>query len=74
VDGFAFDAEALLVASRLGIEVVEVPVVAEDRQGSKVRLSGDAVRMLADVWKVRRAAAAGVYDETRENRVRDLAD
>jgi glycosyltransferase involved in cell wall biosynthesis len=74
VDGFAFDAEALLIAARLGIEVVEVPVVAEDRQGSKVRLGGDAVTMLGDVWKVRRAAAAGAYDETRENRVRDLAD
>jgi hypothetical protein len=71
VDGFAFDAEVLLIASRLGLEVVEVPVVAEDRQGSKVRLSGDAVAMLADIWKVRRAAAAGAYDEIR---VRDLAD
>ena len=70
VDGFAFDAEALLVARRLGIEVVEVPVTAEDRQGSKVRLRGDALRMLADVWKVRRAAAGGVYEETR---VRDVA-
>jgi glycosyltransferase involved in cell wall biosynthesis len=65
VDGFAFDAEALLVAKRLGLEVVEVPVTAEDRQGSKVRVGGDALRMLADVWKVRRAAARGVYDETR---------
>jgi glycosyltransferase involved in cell wall biosynthesis len=70
VDGFAFDAEALLVARRLGIEVVEVPVMAEERQGSKVRLRGDALRMVADVWKVRRAAAGGVYDETR---VRDVA-
>jgi dolichyl-phosphate beta-glucosyltransferase len=70
VDGFAFDAEALLVARRLGFEVVEVPVTAEDRQGSKVRVGGDALRMLADVWKVRRAAARGVYDETR---VRDVA-
>ena len=74
VDGFAFDAEALLIAARLGTEVVEVPVVAEDRQGSRVRLGGDAMTMLGDVWKVRRAAAAGAYDETRENRVRDLAD
>jgi glycosyltransferase involved in cell wall biosynthesis len=71
VDGFAFDAEALLVARRLGIEVVEVPVRAEERQGSTVRLGGDALRMLADVWKVRRAAARGAYDETR---VADLAD
>jgi dolichyl-phosphate beta-glucosyltransferase len=70
VDGFAFDAEALLVARRLGIEVVEVPVTAEERQGSTVHLGGDALRMLVDVWKVRRAAARGVYDETR---VRDVA-
>ena len=64
VDGFAFDAEALWIARRLGIEVVEVPVRAEERQGSTVRLGGDALRMVADVWKVRRAAARGVYDET----------
>ena len=64
VDGFAFDAEALWIARRLGIEVVEVPVRAEERQGSKVRLGGDALRMVADVWKVRRAAGRGVYDET----------
>ena len=70
VDGFAFDAEALLVAGRLGLEVVEVPVTAQERQGSKVRLRGDALRMLVDVWKVRRAAAGGAYDETR---VRDVA-
>jgi dolichyl-phosphate beta-glucosyltransferase len=64
VDGYAFDAEALLLADRLGLAVVEVPVSAEERSGSKVRLLGDALRMLADVWRVRRAAAAGVYDET----------
>lgn len=63
VDGYAFDAEALLLAHRLGLEVVEVPVRAEDRAGSKVHLAGDAVRMLADVWAVRRAAARGAYDE-----------
>jgi len=63
VDGYAFDAEALLLAHRLGLEVVEVPVRAEDRAGSKVHLAGDAVRMLADVWAVRRATARGAYDE-----------
>jgi hypothetical protein len=40
-----------------------VPVRAEERPGSKVHLAGDAVRMLADVWGVRRAAARGAYDE-----------
>lgn len=66
LDGFAFDAEALLLATRLGFEVVEVPVEATDFDGSKVRLVADALRMLADVWRVRRAAASGAYDEVRE--------
>jgi glycosyltransferase involved in cell wall biosynthesis len=65
LDGFAFDAEALLLANRLGFEVVEVPVLATDSDGSKVRLAADALRMLADVWRVRRAAARGAYDEAR---------
>jgi glycosyltransferase involved in cell wall biosynthesis len=64
VDGFAFDAEVLLLARRLRLEVMEVSVRAEERQGSKVRLGGDALTMLGDVWKVRRAAARGAYDET----------
>jgi glycosyltransferase involved in cell wall biosynthesis len=62
VDGFAFDAEALFLAGRLGLEVAEVPVRAEERHGSKVRLAVDALRMLRDMWGVRRAAQAGGYD------------
>ncbi len=62
VDGFAFDAELLYLARRLGIEVAEVAVRAEERPGSKVRLAGDALKMLRDVWGIRRAGAAGRYD------------
>ena len=69
VDGFAFDAEALFLAGRLGLEVTEVPVRAEERDGSKVRLAADALRMLRDMWGVRRAARAGLYD--RREQVRD---
>jgi dolichyl-phosphate beta-glucosyltransferase len=65
LDGFAFDAEVLFLAQRLGYEVVEVPVQASDRDGSKVRLAVDALRMLGEVWSVRRAAARGVYDQMR---------
>ena len=70
LDGFAFDAEILFLAHRLGFEVVEIPVQPNDRDGSKVRLALDALRMLAEVWSVRAAAARGVYDQTR---VRDHA-
>lgn len=65
LDGFAFDAEILFLAQRLGYEVVEVPMRASDRGGSKVRLAADALRMLAEVWSVRRAAARGAYDQAR---------
>ena len=61
IDGFAFDAEVLLLARALGARVVEVPVRAEERDGSKVRLVGDALRMLREAWSIRRAAARGEY-------------
>jgi len=63
VDGFAFDAEVLFLARRLGLAVAEVPVSPEVRDGSKVRLAVDALRMLRDTWRVRRAAAGGAYDQ-----------
>jgi glycosyltransferase involved in cell wall biosynthesis len=56
LDGFAFDAEALVLARRLGLAVAEVPVRAQERAGSKVRVIADGRRMLAQLWRVRRAA------------------
>jgi dolichyl-phosphate beta-glucosyltransferase len=77
LDGFAFDAEILFLARRLGIAVVEVPVHAVDHGGSKVRLAGDALGMLREMWSVRRAAARGAYDDQDEDpdqtRLRDHA-
>lgn len=64
LDGFAFDAEILFLAKRLGYQVVEVPVRVTERDGSKVRLAVDALRMLGEVWSVRRAARRGAYDQT----------
>lgn len=61
LNGFAFDAEVLFLARRFGYRVVEIPVRAAARDGSKIRLRVDALRMLADVWAVRRAADQGAY-------------
>ena len=57
-----FDAELLVLARRLGLAVTEVPVRAEERDGSKVQLAVDAVAILADVPRVRRWAVSGSYD------------
>ena len=62
LDGFAFDAEVLYLARRLGLEVAEVVVRAEERDGSKVRVAVDALAMLREALAVRRAVAAGAYD------------
>ena len=62
LDGFAFDAEVLFLACRLGLAVSEVPVRAEERDGSKVQLVVDALGMVRDVLRVRRWAVSGDYD------------
>ncbi|HJW65027.1 MAG TPA: dolichyl-phosphate beta-glucosyltransferase [Actinomycetes bacterium] len=64
LDGFAFDVEVLFLARRLGLAVSEVPVRAEERDGSKVQLVVDALGMLRDVLRVRRWAMTGGYGRT----------
>ncbi len=53
VDGFAFDAEVLFLASKLGYRVVEVPVRLVATTGSTVRLGHDALGMAVDLLRVR---------------------
>jgi glycosyltransferase involved in cell wall biosynthesis len=64
LDGFAFDVEVLILARGLGLQIKEVRVQAEERDGSKVQLALDALHMLRDVLMVRRWAMRGRYDLT----------
>jgi dolichyl-phosphate beta-glucosyltransferase len=61
VDGFAFDVEVLLLATRLGYSIVEVPVELDNAVGSTVRLSRDVLRMLRDLVRIKRRAGTGGY-------------
>jgi len=61
VDGWAFDAELLFLARRLGYRVAEVPVRWINDPGTKVGIVGSSSQMLWDVVKVRLRAAAGGY-------------
>ncbi len=63
VDGFSYDVELLYVAVRRGLPVRELPVVWSAARGSKVGLLSDPLRMLRDVWRVRRWHGQGAYDE-----------
>jgi glycosyltransferase involved in cell wall biosynthesis len=51
-DRFAFDVEVLLLARRLGLRVVERPVVWTAVEGSSVRRGTDSLRAAADVVRI----------------------
>jgi dolichyl-phosphate beta-glucosyltransferase len=54
VDGFAFDVELLYLAGRAGFRIAEVPVNWTDSTSSRVSLLADPLRMIRDMWRVRR--------------------
>jgi hypothetical protein len=67
---FLFDVDLLVAARELGYEVVEVPTIWIDKEGSNVE-SLDALRMAASalrLWRRRRAmAASGSPGEVRRS-------
>ena len=62
LDGFAFDVEVLHLVERWRLSLTEVPVTLVAAPGSSVRVGPDAVRMVRDLFRVRRAAAGVGYD------------
>ena len=53
VDGFAFDSEALFIARRLGYSITEVPIHWSHKDGSKVSMVRDGLKMLMDLSRIR---------------------
>ncbi len=62
IDGFSYDVELIYVAVRRGLPVREVGVTWRNAPGSKVGMLSDPLRMLRDVWRVRRWYRQGLYD------------
>lgn len=54
ISGFGFDFEILYLANKYGYRIERVPVSLTHRHESKVRLLRDSIRMLLDVYRVRR--------------------
>lgn len=54
LERWAFDAELIYIALRLGLRVVEVPVRWRNDADTKVRAFSDGMRMVADLWTIRR--------------------
>ena len=59
-DGFSFDVEALYVARRLGLRIVEVPVVWRNDEASRVSLGGGGAAFV-DLIRIRLLAGRGAY-------------
>ena len=53
VDRFAFDFEAILWASKLGMNIVEMPVKLINHGDTKVRIVRDTIKMLKDLKNMR---------------------
>lgn len=53
-DRFGFDVEALYLARKHGLKIVELPVMCRYHGGSSVSRVSDGVRMFADILAIRR--------------------
>ena len=54
VDGFAFDFEAILWATKLGMNVIEMPVKLINHGDTKVKIVRDTFRMLKDLREMKK--------------------
>lgn len=53
-DGFAFDFEAILFATKLGYKIAELPVKIINHRESKVDVLSDSIRMLRDLLQIKK--------------------
>ena len=54
LERWAFDAEVLFIANRLGLKIVEVPVRWVNSPDTRVRMFSDGMKMVLDLWRIRR--------------------
>jgi len=60
LDGFSFDVEDLVIAKSLGLKAIEVPVVWNNVEGTKVSML-NGVKSFADLVGIRARAVSGRY-------------
>jgi len=65
IDGFAFDVEIFHLIERYRLSLLEIPVALANSETSTVRVGVEVIRMLRDLFRVRRWASQGAYDVDR---------
>ena len=63
LDGWSFDIELLAIARLRGYQIKEIPVSWYFAEESKIKPIRDAIRMTADMFRVRRNLKQGKYDK-----------
>lgn len=61
INGWTFDVEVLFIARRRGYKVVEIPIPWYFSAESKVNVGRDLVKVLRELWTIRRNASRGKY-------------
>ena len=67
VNGFAFDVEVLHLVERYRLGLREMPVVLDNVDDSTVSFAADTLKMVSDVFAIRRRAALGQYDRDADS-------
>jgi glycosyltransferase involved in cell wall biosynthesis len=64
IERFGFDPEILFIAKKIGLRLLEVPVIWNDVEGSKVNYLTDSPKMFLDLFKIRLNDIKGLYDKS----------
>ena len=62
IERFGFDPEVLYIARKRGLRLLEVPVIWNDSEGSKVSYFRDSINMFTDLIRIRLSDLAGRYE------------
>eukprot|EP00918_Siedleckia_nematoides_P098902 GHVU01216395.1.p1 GENE.GHVU01216395.1~~GHVU01216395.1.p1 ORF type:complete len:177 (+),score=19.49 GHVU01216395.1:591-1121(+) len=65
LEGWAADLEVVILASRLGYNVIEIPVSWTEIPGSKINLAAAAVQMVRDMIAIRILYVFGIWKALR---------
>jgi glycosyltransferase involved in cell wall biosynthesis len=67
--GWSFDVEILMIASRFGYHIVEIPISWYFSTESKVNPFINTLQFARDLWKLRRNAQRGLYNQINRGKV-----
>jgi glycosyltransferase involved in cell wall biosynthesis len=67
IERFGFDPEVLYIAKKLGLRLLEVPVVWNDSEASTVNYASDSIKMVLDLIRIRVNDLAGRYKVPPDN-------